>query len=640
MIRLILIAYLLLFFNIIHAQDKLPSFGKIDKADLEMKDCEFDPGSEAVVLIDLGEIMFDYFQNVGWQSTIEYRVRIKVLKASGIHRSEITIGYFAKNSVQQISNISGVSFNLDPAGKIVETSLEKKAVYNKPISKSYSEVSFALPDVRVGTVFEYKYKIISKSYSYIPSWNFQQSIPVRYSAYSTTIPEFFQFTTQVTSRQDMMKKIDKYSDKSTWFIMHNIPALKDEPFSSGKKDYIQRVDFQLSKIEAPAYSYYETIRTTWPKIITELLEDDDFGLAIKRKLRGTDVLDAELHDAKTTKDKVRMIYNYVQSNMQWNRSYSKYTENGIKDAWDKKNGNIADINFILINLLRDARVDATPVLASTKNNGAINTLFPFLNQFNCVLAYVKDGDDIYIMNAADKYNPFYLLPDDVLNTNALLVDKTNGGLIEMFSDKKFVSDIHFLCNTDAAGNVTGEATIISSGYARNVMMGKSKSKGDKSFLEENDGIDLKIDSLSIKNEKDELLPLEQKLSFNGSLQSSGEYLFLPCTLFGGLDKNPFIAENRVMDIDFGYPKSYSISGAYVLPEQYIVQGLPKNTKMLLPDTSILLTRLVQHDGNVVSFLFKLELNASGYTADSYPYIKEFYRKLYEILDERIVLKKK
>lgn len=638
--RLALACLSLLFIFITNAQDKIPSFGKIDKADLEMKDCDFDPGSEAVVLIDQGEIAFNYVQNVGWQSITAYRVRIKVLKESAIHRSEIKIHYYAKNRMQEVSNVSGVSFNLDASGNIAETRMEKKAVFDKAIDKSGSEVSFALPDVRIGTVFEYKYKVTSKSYSYIPSWNFQQSIPVRYSEYSTTIPEYFQFTMQATNRQEMIKNVSKYSDGTSWYVMHNVPGLKDEPFSSGKKDYIQRIDFQLSKIEAPAYNYYEVIRTTWPKMITELLEDEDFGLAIKKNIRGTADLDAQLSNVKTVKEKVRIVYNYVQANMQWNEEYNKYSENGIKDAWDKKNGNIADINFILIRLLRDAGLDATPVLASTKNNGAINTFFPFLNQFNCVLAYVKDGDEIYIMNAADKYNPYYLLPNDVLNTNALLVDKNNGGLIQLVSDKKYSSGIYFHCNADAAGKLTGEAGVSSLGYARNTMMAKYKTKKDRGLFEENDGIDIKIDSISVNNEKDELLPLEHKLSFSGSLQSSGDYLFLPCTLFAGLEKNPFIAESRVMDIDFYYPKSYVISGTYALPDDYIVNELPKNTKMLLPDTSILLTRIVQHDGNIISILFKLDFNSSGFTAEGYPYIKEFYKKMYEILDERIVLKKK
>lgn len=434
----------------------------------------------------------------------------------------------------------------------------------------------------------------------------------------------------------MEKKEDNY--KGTWYIMRNVPSLKDEAYSSGRNDYLQRVEFQLSGIDAP--SHYEEIRTSWPKIIDELLDNEYFGGAIKKNIKGTDDLDAQLATAKTTKEKIRVVYKYVQSNMQWNDDDGIYTDNGTKSAWDKKNGGIADINFILIRLLRDAGVTAKPMIASTKDHGAINTLFPFLNQFNCVLAYVVDGEDTYVMNAADKFNPFDLIPYDVLYTNALVVDKEEGGLVTLNSGRKYANSIFFSATLDEKGKCTGEGTISSAGYARNIRESTYKKSKLKQMLEDNEGITVKVDSLTLNNEKDELMPLEQKVLFNGTAQSSGEYLFLPYCLFTGLGKNPFIEEERVMDIDFSYPKSYVIVGSYVIPDDYVISELPKNTKMILPDTTIILTRISQNDGNVVSFRFTLDFKASGYTAESYPYIKEFFKKMYDILDERIVVKKK
>jgi hypothetical protein len=625
----------------ITAQDKLPSFGKIDKADLEMKDCSFDPGAEAIVLINVGEIQFAYLEGIGGQSESSYRVRIKILKASAISpgksRADIKMVYYTKNRNEDITNISGVSFNLDNTGNIAETKLEKKAIYDKPVNKEFSEISFALPDVKVGTVFEYKYKKIKKSFGYIPDWNFQQRIPVKYSAYNIIIPQYYQFTIQTTKRQEMEQKHDK-SIGSTWYIMRNVPGLKSEPYSSGFSDYIQRVEFQLSKIDAPGY--YQEIRTTWKKIIDELVEDEDFGLAIKKNIKGTGDLNAELESTKSTKDKIRKVYNYVQRNMQWNDEYSRYTDNGTKDAWDKKNGNITDINFILIRLLRDADIEAKPLLVSTKNNGAVNTFYPFLNQFNGVMVYVKDGEDRYIMNAADKLNPYNIIPDEVLATNGLVVDKEEGGIIGLNNSNKFLNNIFFTASATADGKFAGQSTLNSSGYARPIRMDTYKKGKLKTMLEENEGITIKVDSITVNNLKDETLPLEQKVEFTGNMQSSGEYYFLPCSIFTGLGKNPFIAEERVMDIDFTYPKSYIISGSYILPDEFVVNELPKNTRMILPDTSIVLTRMIQNDNNIISFRFTIDFKTQGYTADSYPYIKEFFKKMYEIIDERIVLKKK
>jgi hypothetical protein len=230
----------LIFSLIANAQDKLPSFGKIDKADLTMKDCDFDPGAEAIELIDVGELKFAVLDGTGWESEADYRIRIKILKASAVHRAEIKMSYYSRDRREDISNVSGISFNLDDAGNIVESKLEKKSIFYKSETKDYTELSFALPDVKVGTVFEYKYKRTRKGF-YLPNWTFQQSIPVRYSAYNTIVPEYFQFTTQVIKRQEMEKKEDAY--KGVWYIMRNVPSLKNEPYSSGRKDYLQRVEF-------------------------------------------------------------------------------------------------------------------------------------------------------------------------------------------------------------------------------------------------------------------------------------------------------------------------------------------------------------------------------------------------------------
>jgi len=622
----------------LHAQENIPAYGKIDKTDLEMKDCDFDPGAEAILLLDIGEIDFNYFQGSGWVSESSYRVRVKILKETAVNRGEIKLRYYSKNRREEISNINGISYNLDANGKIAESKLESNAVYDKAIDKDFSEVSFALPNVKAGTVFEYKYKMQRKSYSYIPTWNFQQTIPVRYSAYNVNIPEFFQFTLLVSKRQELEKKTGSSQEEGTWYIMRNIKGLKDEPYSSGKIDYIQRLDFQLASINAPGY--YEEIRTTWPRIITELQNDEDFGLALKKNLKGVDDILRTAMSIGQTSDRIRAIYNYVQRNMQWNHDYGIYSDKGIKEAWDKKNANIADINFILINILKEANIEAKPLLVSTKDHGTVSPVYPFLKRFNAVLAYVKDGDREYILNAADKYNPYNLVPYDVINTNALLVDKTVQTLMQLNGNDKYTNNVFVTCSLEPNGTISGQATLKNSGYSRNIRMSTYKKNKLKEMIEDNEGISIKVDSFTVNNEADELQPFEQVVSFSGSMQEGGGYFLLPYNLFTGLGKNPFVEEERVMAIDFSFPKTYVITGTFYVPEDLIINELPKNTRLIMPDTSIILTRKMQESGNVISFRITLDLLYADYIVEGYPYIKDFFKKMYAILDERIALKKK
>jgi len=63
------------------------------------------------------------------------------------------------------------------------------------------------------------------------------------------------------------------------------------------------------------------------------------------------------------------IFKHVQGRMNWDNKYGVYTDKGVKKAYESRTGNIAEINFILINMLNGAGIQANPVLVSTLDNG-------------------------------------------------------------------------------------------------------------------------------------------------------------------------------------------------------------------------------------------------------------------------------
>ena len=244
------------------AQDKIDSYGKICMADMKMTTCDFDHDAGALCLFDVGEVYYNLTErSVDIQAN--FRKRIKILNEKGIEEANIKIRYYSKDRFEDISNISGIVYNLDAAGNVVTTKLKKELIYDKKIDSRYSEISLAFPNVKAGSVVEYKYKSFKKNnIEAIDDWYFQSDIPVRYSAYNLLIPKYFDFTYKTIHRQPMDYIKSKIYNEGDWFIMHNIPALKNEPYMSGFKDYLQRVDFQLAAINPPndlPISY----RTTW-----------------------------------------------------------------------------------------------------------------------------------------------------------------------------------------------------------------------------------------------------------------------------------------------------------------------------------------------------------------------------------------
>jgi hypothetical protein len=135
-------------------------------------------------------------------------------------------------------------------------------------------------------------------------------------------------------------------------------------------------------------------------------------------------------------------------------------------------------------------------------------------------------------------------------------------------------------------------------------------------------------------------PLKQHFDFAMPVKSSGDYEYFTVNLFQGLEKNPFIADRRSTDVEFNYKQSYTIVGKIFIPENFQFDELPKSLKMIMPDSSIVLTRLLQSDKTSLDFKISLDFLSSSYAATDYPLFQEFYKKLFSVLNEQIVIRKK
>lgn len=651
--KLTLTSLLILSASIIFAQKEIPSYGKIDKADLQLKECEFDKDAEAYKLLSYSDVHYDI---VGDDIEIitDERTRIKILKDKGLDEANIKVRFYSKARYEDIKNISGVTYNLDDAGNVVTTKLDNSSIYVKKINNQFSEVTFTMPDVKVGSVFEYKFTDVKKSLGNVDDWYFQDDIPTRFSMYRILIPNIFRFINQVLAYQNVDQKSevinsniyyhgglvsDRAEEKT--YSLKNVPALREEPFMGAEKDYLQRVVSQLQRI---VYNdgQVEEVMSSWPKLTDQLLDDEDFGLQLKKNLPHTKSLDDSLKNIQGDYNKMIAIYNYVRANMNWNNSEHIYSSQGVKTAWDKKSGSNAEINFILIDLLRDAGIKAFPLLVSTKDNGTVNTIYPFLDQFNCTMTCVLIGDHKYFLNAADKYNPSNLIPYDVLDNEGFIVDKEYGGWVTLSDPKdRWKNVVWYSAQITPDAEMEGKATIYSYGYSKNPRV--KKWKEEKSSFEDyftKDLTGLKVKNIELKYEDVDTMPLQQKLDFTLPVNASGDFKYFTLNLFQGLEKNPFIADERKTDIDFNYPQSYTLIGKVDLPDDYEFDDLPKSIKMIMPDSSITLQRLIQRDNNEINFRITLDFERSVYSANSYPDFQEFYKKLFSTLNEQIVIKKK
>jgi len=600
-------------------------FGKIDKADLELKACDFEKDANAEILFDKCTMVDE------GRLSIQRHTRIKIFNEFGKKEANIRLIFYTNTLLtgSQI-DLQAETINLEN-DKVIFTPLDRKLVYTEKINKYFSAVTFSFPDIKPGSVIEYKYSDENSGLT----WYFQNYLPTRYSEIQTDFPSNFEFRYVPHVNQLFVKNVGGSTDYKQVKALANIHSLPDEPYSGAPSDNRQRMEF-LGRI---------TGLNSWEKIGDILLHSNDFGLDADRSISGEDVIIKQAKSLKSADSKIAFIFDTVRNAMKWNQITMFYTTDGIVRAWDKKAGNSTEINLILYRLLKKAGIKAYPLLISTKKNGKINPANPNVNLINNSVVYIPvDSAKCYVLDATGKYNLFNTIPADQLNTFGLSIDEdTRQHKMVFLEDREPAMQSVFLnAEVKPEGKIEGSAEITSYSYNKISALTKYKTDGEKKYTDYLCGgnNNLKISSVKFENAATDSLPLTQKIDYNIDLTGSDEnYIYFNTNLFSLIGDNPFTKEERYSDIDFGYRDNYSINGLYKLPAGYKTDALPKNVTIVMPGQSIIFKRLVVEDNGTVLVKFTLNHKKAIYFRDEYQDIRGFYKKMYELLNEQIVLKK-
>lgn len=636
----------LLSFNVSLAQKEVTEFGVFTREEISLQQCEFDKDADAVVLLDKASSSYNDYHNL----ITERRIRFKILKERGIERGNVHIRYYSDEGFESIGGIEAAVLSFDSQKNKVWSKLDRKSVYNKKINKYYSEVSFALPNMKVGSIIEYKYQSHMKHYGGLREWIFQSDMPVILSSYNLTIIPNAEFAYTVYKSNEFSMVMKRSTESgSVLFEMSNLPGLREEAFMGAASDYLQRVKFQFSgykQVEGDGYNTRSTrstkYTTTWKELARELTDDASFGNQINKSLPEAEIMQTAWAKEPDSFTKMKFIHDYVKSNFSWNHIYSKYAEDGLKGTWEKKTGTSGEINLILINLLKSAGLEVQPLLVSERDYGKVDTTYPYIDQFDKVVAYVTINGKHYMLDGTDRQTPSFIIPFNLLNTTGFIVDKKNASLVKIADDaRKNLNLVNVIGNISNEGLVEIEAGVHNYDYAK--IENKEKYNNDRKKYQNNifEPYTLtSVDSFSVSGAEIDSLPLQHEIKVSYPLNKTGNYYLLNYNLFTGLNKNPFISEHRFSDINFGCKYSITLNGTFNLPENLSPETLPKTIRMVTPDKSMTIIRQVQQVENTIQVGVKIDFYKTEYPADEYPVVQGFYKQMIELLNEPVVLKEK
>ena len=659
-------------------KQKIPSFGKVSMEELTASQCPIDSGAQAYYIFDEGHTEFVYFNttirvdeagsNKGFQMKFERHVRIKILDKAASDLGDFEIPLFQKGSgKEKLMGLKGVTCNLEH-GKMIKTKLDSKQIITEQKDNNWEIVKFAMPEVREGSVIDVSYQVISDFFFNLQEWQFQKMYPVLYSVYTVAIPQYYFYS------QDMMGYISVNSEKSsaarsvtltiieqtfdgkssyshkedyrediTTLYANDVPAFKVEPYLRTPRNYISKVSYELRGTQFPR-SAYQNYSSSWEAVSKELMEYDNFGVAITRDSFLKDEVASAQSKGLTGLDLVSYAFERVKQKMNWNGNYRLLATNSLKQAWDNGSGSSADINLSLVAFLKLLNVEAYPVAVSTRGNGIIPISHPSLSCFNYVVAMaVVDGKKI-LLDATEPFAGVNQLPERCLNDNGRIIATDKSDWISLTNNAQSYQMVFASLALNEEGNFSGNIEMVENGYAAWERRDDYKMHNDteafKEAVEKEFG-GFEISDYTISGVDSIYSPLkgQYQVALEGKVDLMGDMVVFKPLLSFSEDENPFKLEKRDYPVEFPYPARWRVVCSYTLPEGYSVESLPASQRMVAEDKSFQFTFSSSHIGNTIQVVHDFSLNRSMFLPQEYETVKNMFAAIINKHSEKIVLKK-
>ncbi len=667
--KILITLVLIIVANNLTAQDY--KFGKVSKQELEETFYPEDSSANAAILYKKRRTYFDYSGNEGWQLITKVHERIKFYNKDGFDWGTKTIPLYVVDRKDEKVSIKATTYNIEN-GKVVKTKLSKNDIYKEKVRDNWESRKFTMPNLKDGSIVEWEYVLTSKHFFNIDQVKFQYEIPVKLVDAEVRIPEYFVFKylpsnyypIQIDVR-DKNRKINytyrsldgkvgypsvKTSSNSLELVFEekvysslerNIPAIIKEPYINNINNYKSKISFELSSIEFPNTipKYYNT---TWEDVTKAILKNSRFGGQLNKTAYFKDDVLGKINITSTLDEKIIQAHEFVKNKIKWNGSYNIFTNVGVKNAYNDGVGNVAEINLVLIALLKSLNVNANPVLVSTRDHGI--PMFPTKDGFNYVIACVETDTGIILLDATEEFSTLNNLPLRVLNWQGRLVREDGSSTwINLMPNNS--SDISLISNIviDAQGEVNGmnrvQYTNLNALNYRN-KYGRVKDEDIISKIEnKNKGIE--ISEFKILNKIDIYKPFIEMYKFSSEdiVSKVGDKIYFNPLLFNAKSENPFKLEKREYPIDFGTPFKEKNVLSIVIPEGYSVESVPESIAVGLGDNNGVYKFSVSVQKNKINVYSLLQINNAFYPTQDYVEIKEFYKIIINKNLESIVLKR-
>lgn len=632
-------------------------FGKPTDEEMAMTVYDADSTAEAVVLCRLTDVAYTIQFN-GYLVDYREKIRIKVLKPGGERYAKVTIPFMMAK--QGNANIGGLRFSLATQnfeigaarsdfdtvgssmsessvgdftdesveelkataynlvnGKRVKSVLKKSEVKTEQIGDEQYQVSFTIPDVRVGTVIEYEYCLHSQLFWLLHDWYAQREIPVAFARLDMVIPRYLVFNIEehgiqrlkcTTEQGSLHYKLESdplaapkvVTTNHYVFVGRNFAAIPADDYTWCPQDHCAGITAELR-----SYSLRGTMQMdyakTWEQIDQMVLDTPELGKQMgEHSPFAADLKTAGIADIANYEARAVAVFKFITERVKWDGTYALWPAEA-KTIVSKGQGTNVDVNLLLIQALREVGLEADPVVLRTRNEGLIPYNFPSIIKLSSfVVAITSPSGTTHYVDASSVNGYLDVLPEPLLVERARLMKKgKKSQWVNLQQLKKSETITSIEATLTADGKVSGTQTTLYKGLAA---LRYRQQKGLNDFAPE--------------------VEEKREISYQGAV-SDGR-ISIPAFAEPPLKEQPFPEETRLTPVEYPCVSNDQVVVSLALPEGYTFAGKPQSSIIVTTDKSLdgrFVTQATDHRMNI---RYQFSVNKPAVSEKLYADVRNLY----------------
>jgi hypothetical protein len=578
---------------------------------------------------------------------IHYRNVIRVHTDDPIEQvqaSLIGIPYYAAENMERVTNLEGITWKPDGAFHLIDAG----STQNAQLNSRYRLIEFEMPEVEQGDVIEYKYTLVRQYIEELPGFRFSEEVPVQKSVLYLKNEPYIRFDA-VSQNVDFELRYEEFKvDTSSiphvftyerpdpvyiekW-IATDVEGIGSSAFISSPDDVRAQLHLQLSEFGLPR----QPLENSWEYVAAQIRRNNNPYTLIEKNQVLLEEASAPFNRIDNLKERQDSIFAMVNRKAQFNELNAIFATGDLSHVLEGISADQAEINTVLLGLLRENGIDAWPLYVSSRNIGRINRTFPSLYQFNRVLVVSEISGEQAIMDASFTHSYPGLIPIDAYNEQGMLLKESGHEWMELTPDLSvFDLFIDVAGRLEADGTLSGTIQATAGGYPAREISRSLKGGGGGSDIVRETFFDVypevEVSELEILQDSAGVLCLEVSFSIENYAVSFAEGLEYRPMLIGYLFQNPFEESNRRVPITLDAPENVTVNYSIDLPE-----GVRAEEMSGQHNTSLTGARLSEEyhlDSGHLNYTFMVEITRKEFMPDEYSQLREIYQRWVELSNE-------